>query len=191
MVTRPSSSSTQPDEPLLAVTYAHALQWFKDMREREEQPLRLGAFNREATTINAELQDVLNHPTPLHNKRKMDGESEFLPGPSADEISAKQRCRTCGEPIGKAGHPRGKCPKGPAEKPVDDRKQRAQERIEKLGIQVPDKMQKGQKRCPLCRLPRAGDHLVRNRIEFCPYADSVSVKRKFEDERNEKKKQSK
>ncbi|KAF4650172.1 hypothetical protein FOL47_001398 [Perkinsus chesapeaki] len=107
----------------------------------------------------------------------------------------RPRCRTCGSLFGKDGHPRGKCPEKAQEihngeakaeneerKAIDgERAKRALATIAELGLTVPSAMAKGQKRCPLCRLPRDSGHLIKNnRVIYCQYADPIDVKEEFE-----------
>ncbi|KAF4726328.1 hypothetical protein FOZ63_013634, partial [Perkinsus olseni] len=102
-----------------------------------------------------------------------------------DRPTKRQRCRTCGDFIGKDGHPRGQCPaSGPSKAAEDERTLRARAEVEKAKLEVPDSLPKGEKRCGLCRLSRGdGQHRVRyNVVIYCPYADPESVRVKFDEE---------
>ncbi|KAF4749393.1 hypothetical protein FOZ63_030684, partial [Perkinsus olseni] len=208
--------------PLLPVSYGHALTWMKDQRRLQQLPAQKGIFNEEAVIINEELAKTLVSPQ-AEDEQHLDLPEALIPDlietvvdqavidqdpaanlvePEPTKKKSPQRCRTCGELLGKLGHPRGKCPLKVGDSttpPVDvkaktdgvdpKRRARAEQSLEELGIIAPWELPKGEKRCPMCRMSRSTGHIIKNnRVIYCQYADTDDVKKEAEEQMHEKKK---
>lgn len=183
-------------EPLLPVSYAGALKWMKEMQAKCHQSATTGTFTQEGVDIARDLESVLEVPTSLTLFPPTTSGTEDAPGdlPPAPSIYPMQLVsdQAENEKLRRQRSPRRKLKR--QESPLSEdraaarlareRRRRAELEVARLGLEVPQQLPKGERRCALCNLSRGGEHIVKhNQILYCPHADPTIVKEEYEAER--------
>ncbi|KAF4730048.1 hypothetical protein FOZ62_023899, partial [Perkinsus olseni] len=183
-------------EPLLPVSYAGALKWMKDMQAKCHQSATTGTFTQEGVDIAKDLESVLQVPTLLTLAASTtttgteDAPDDLPQAPSVETMdlisgqAENEQFRRHQTPQQKRRRQDPLVEDRDRQRSARERRRRAELEVARLGLDVPQQLPKGERRCPLCNLSRGGEHIVKNnQVLYCPHADPTIVKEEYEEGR--------